>query len=501
MAMSTRWTGRARDTVWSNRLNWTDGVPLAGLDAAFVAPSNLVVRLQEPGSGKHAQVGSLLVHGGQLRLEKGNLDLSPKPSSDGLTYDVVLDQGASLTVTAGATFRGNQTLAIGMDGSAAKLVVRGTVTEEFAVVRGGTLAVQDVGHYVSGLSGLFVGGSGQGTLLVSGGGRVDGGADGLNRGTVRLELGDGFGDGTAIVTGARSSLTLFGVEVGNGYGGTLTIAAGAHVTDMAGGVGRYGDGRAAVSGAGSTWSNLSGLAVGGYLVPVTASLTVSHGGTVTFGSFGLRMFGVLDLDASATLSGPYITAGGEIAAVSGEGSLVPLSQSVFIASNWLFGNRDLVNFGSDAGTTLAVTGAIQGAGLSVVRAGIGHVVLGNAANSFGRTEIYGAVVEAAASGALGAGHVRFVGGATPASLVVDRGVVLGNVVDQFTAADTIDLVGFASDAMTRLMWTPDTSGAGGRLDLLGSTRTSVLFGDSFTAKSFVLADDGRGGTSLTLSQG
>ena len=205
-------------------------------------------------------------------------------------------------------------------------------------------------------------------------------------------------------------MTLAEVYVGaisEGYSGSLTVADGGVVTDEVGVVAPGGDGYAIVTGKGSRWNNLAGLSFGP-AVPTNSYLDVTQGGEVDWGANGFGLYDTLRLDGSAILHGKTIYDGGQIDALAGAGD-VGLSQGLDIAPNWLFPEQDLASVSAAKGVILTLAGTIAGNSASILRAGAGHITISHADNAYGETQIYGAAVEEAATGALGSGEVDFVG--------------------------------------------------------------------------------------------
>ncbi|MGO9743216.1 MAG: hypothetical protein ACLPN5_17225 [Roseiarcus sp.] len=494
MVKSTTWTGTEQDSLWADAGNWSKGTPVAGETAEFDDGLTWVVELE--GAGNAAQSGELAMTGGSLYLGGGELDLLPTIPESGIADDFVLDGAASLTVLADARLVGNQVAWIGQDGSAARMDVLGVVQEEYALVHGGELVVSGKGHWITGQSGIEVGGSGHGTLIVADGGHVDEGANGLTDPAASLALGDGSGDGSAEVIGAGSRLALTEVYLGNGYSGKLTISDGGVVVDEVGVVAEAGDGYVVIDGAGSRWSNLAGLSFS-QIAPTDSSIAVTRDGELDWGGSGFGLYDNLYLDGSAVLHGRTIFDGGQIDALAGEGD-VTVTQDIDIVNNWLFQNQELAAVSSAEGAALILAGHISGDAQSILYAGAGHVEVTHTNNAFGMTEIYGATLEAATAGALGKGAIEFVGGTTKAELQIGGGSPLGNTIEDFGAADAIDLLAFGYDKGIRESWT-SAAGGGGTLTLtFDGAKESLHFGDAFSAASFTLGNDGGGGALVRL---
>jgi len=498
LTKSTRWTGAGRDLEWSNPSNWSNGVPTAGEYAVVQDGRSWLVSLRS--NGVADQVGDLRMTGGRLILTNGELDFSPAARSNAPSYDLELSAGAALTVASGAKLAGRQTMLIGGDGSAVRLDVEGVVSEEYALVHGGELVVSGKGRWTSGTSGIEVGGTGDGALVVESGGQVSGGPNGFSNPAAALQLGDGFGKGSADILGSGSRVALTDVYVGaiaEGYSGALTIAGGGVVNDEVGVVAPGGDGYVVIDGKGSRWTNLSSLSFG-QTAPTVSSLTVTHGGELDWGGAGFGLYDTLAIDGSAILHGKTIFDGGEIDALSGGGA-VEVTQQIDIASNWLFAGQELASVSGAQGAKLTLAGPIEGDAASTLRIGAGDVAVAHRSNHYGSTEIYAAVLEVGAQGALGAGAVEFVGGKHAATLQIDPGVNLLNAIQSFGAADTIDLLGFKFAPGVEETWTPNAHGAGGTLTLQeGRSSATLHFADTFARSSFVLSADASGGTSVKL---
>ena len=125
---------------------------------------------------------------------------------------------------------------------------------------------------------LVVGGQGTGTLTIQDGGTVNSGGGG----SVGLAAGS---NGTVTVTGPGSSWIngpSGGLNIGSFGTGTLTIANGGRVINITAVTANIGNGAGShgtvtVTGAGSTWSNSSGVNIGNL---GTGTLTIADGGIV-----------------------------------------------------------------------------------------------------------------------------------------------------------------------------------------------------------------------------
>ncbi len=133
-----------------------------------------------------------------------------------------------------------------------------------------------------------------------------------------LTLGLDAGDFGNLIVSGTGSLQLTGIlSVGLAGNGSLTIQGGAIVTDDTAAIASFPDtsaGTVMVDGAGSTWSNIGGLSVGGF---GTASLMVLNGGAVAASDCSLA--------GSTHFSGGY----GSVL-VDGPGSSLSCAQALYI---------------------------------------------------------------------------------------------------------------------------------------------------------------------------
>jgi T5SS/PEP-CTERM-associated repeat protein/autotransporter-associated beta strand protein len=222
----TDWTG-ANSSDWFIPGNWTAGVPTAGTSANIDTESLHPTVVETPGG----QALNLSVDGtGTLAIQNGG------------------------TVTDFGGFVGN------LPGS------QGTATVS-------------AGSAWTNASNVVVGGMGMGTLTIQDGGTVNsggGGSIGLSAGSV----------GAVTVTGAGSvwdNSPGGGLNIGSFGTGTLTIANGGTVINNTAFDANIGNGAGSlgvvtVTGAGSIWSNSSGLNIG---ASGTGTLTIANGGVVT----------------------------------------------------------------------------------------------------------------------------------------------------------------------------------------------------------------------------
>ena len=255
-AQTTEWTAGALTTDWYTSLNWTSGVPGAGVNANIdiLVPGTPVI------SGGTAAVGS--------------------------TLNVGLNASSQLTVQSAATLTTSATYI----GAAATGI--------------GTVTVQNGGTIWTNAGTLTVGDAGKGTINVLTGGVVNGGSTVIaartgSTGTVTV-------DGTG---GTNSQFNADFLSVGSVGTGTLNVQAGGVV--IFGSFGGIGDGAgshgtATVTGAGSKLNSNGALYVA---YRGTGTLRVEAGGTVTNGTTYIGFQSGALGDATVTGSGSKLTAG------------------------------------------------------------------------------------------------------------------------------------------------------------------------------------------------
>ena len=176
-------------------------------------------------------------------------------------------------------------LAVGENGIGMLLVQNGGTLTDFGGFVGdlpgsrGTAIVSGAGSTWTNTGTIVVGGLGTGTLTIQNGGTVNSGGGG----SVGLSVGS---TGTVMVIGPGSTWNNSpggGLNVGSFGTGTLTIASGGMVINNTAfaaniGNGAGSQGTVTVAGAGSTWSNSSGVNIGNL---GRGTLTIANGGIVT----------------------------------------------------------------------------------------------------------------------------------------------------------------------------------------------------------------------------
>ena len=210
----------------------------------------------------------------------GNWDAGVPTAATSANIDTVTPNPAAVT-SAGATALN---LAVGQNGTGVLVVQNGGTLSDFGGFVGnlpgslGTATISGAGSTWTNSGNVVVGGQGTGTLTVENGGTLNSGGGG----SIGLAVGS---TGIVMVTGPGSSWNNTpggGLNIGSFGTGILTIANGGTVinnTAFAANVGNGpgSQGTVTVTGAGSTWSNSSGVNIGNF---GTGTLTVADGGVV-----------------------------------------------------------------------------------------------------------------------------------------------------------------------------------------------------------------------------
>jgi fibronectin-binding autotransporter adhesin len=289
----------------------------------------------------------------------------------------------------GSTWANNGGLTVGRAGDGTLNILNaGTVNSVIGIVGDltgstGTTLVDGAGT-TWGIGGaLVVGKGGQGKLAIANGGAVSN-----DTGYVGYDAGSA---GSVTVTGAGSSWTTSS-DVTVGYSGTGTLSIQGGGTVSAGSNGYIGNfagstGTATVDGAGSTWTNGGGLAVG---YGGIGTLTVSNGGAVNNG--GNLVVGTLGTGTVTISSGGAVKNDtGYLGFLTGSAGTMTVTGA---GSTWN-NNTDVVVGHSGAGTL-----NIQGGG--TVSAG-SNGYIGNLAGSTGTATVDGAGSTWTNAGGLGVG--------------------------------------------------------------------------------------------------
>lgn len=260
----TIWTDAGGD--WFDAANWSAGVPDLTMDAQI-------------NNGGTARIDS----GRTASAQTTALGLNPSDSGN-----LSLDHGSFLATNAmNVGFTGTGTLNIA--NSSAVLDVSGVIGNREGST--GTVTVDGAGSTWTTLTTLTVGGSGSGTLNVIHGGTVSASLAIVGDGQFGY---DSHTSGRAVVDGNGSSLTVATrLIIGQFVTGTLHITNGGVVADREGSVGDISSssGIVIVDGTGSRWINTDILEIGAH---GNGMLSITNGGAVsdTFGSIGTGFSGI-----------------------------------------------------------------------------------------------------------------------------------------------------------------------------------------------------------------
>lgn len=389
----------------------------------------------------------------------------------------------------------------------------------------GALVVTDAGTLFDAVGQILIGNYGSGSVLVENGATMEtgnyDGYQGVNiaaSATSPTEL----SSGSLTVTGVGSALTNSGrFEVGGSGAGTLTVSAGAHVaTTIPGSSVSFGallggnsraSGLATVTGAGSSWTIGTDLAIG---ISGAGTLDVTGGGAVSVGT-NLSMAnsdtsaGVLLVDGSGsklTVGGSFRLGGqGTASATISNGGSVAVTGSVDVNAGLTLAHGTL-----STASALYVdhAGAISGNG--TLSASTAYIDQGTVSATGGNLTFIGQVVNDGAmadtaGGTMTLGHVGgagtltlggsstlLVAGVTSAETIdfVSKGLLqltapsnMAGVLEGFASGDTIDL---GTTAANTLNYT------GGVLTVANgaSTVAQLHFAGSYTAANFALGTSG-----------
>jgi T5SS/PEP-CTERM-associated repeat protein len=366
----TNWTG-AVSSDWFTALNWNAGVPTAGTSANIdtVSPNPTVVA-SPGGAANNLAVGQNGT--GSLAIQSGGTVIS----SFGAVGNLPGSQGTVVVTGTGSSWNNITGVVVGGLGTGTLTIQNGgTVNSAGGGSVGssagslGTVTVTGAGSAWNNSpgGGLNIGSFGSGTLTIANGGTV------TNTTAVTANIGNGAGSqGAVTVTGAGSTWSnSSGVNIGNGGRGTLTIADGGTVTDGAGAIGGApgSQGVVTVTGAGSTWTNTATLLVGGN---ANGTLTIAAGGTVTsvggaigIGGAGFGSQGTVLITGQG--SGWSSSPGIEVGTLGGTGALTiadggAASGPIFIAST--AGSIGTVNIGAAAGSPAVAPGTLNSASVA-----------------------------------------------------------------------------------------------------------------------------------------
>ncbi|MFT5415740.1 MAG: fibronectin-binding autotransporter adhesin, partial [Gammaproteobacteria bacterium] len=254
------------------------------------------------------------------------------------------DSTGSATVTGtGSQWNSSGNLFVGDSGEATLMVeAAGVVSNDQGVVGSntdstGSATVTGTGSQWNSSGNLFVGSSGDGTLMVEAAGVVSN-----NQGTVGFDTGS---TGSATVTGVGSQWNNSGtLTVGREGNGTLNILNGGSVTSSGNNsIGRFAGstGIARVDGMGSSFSGALTVAAAG-----NGTLTIANGGSVTSSGSSIGDIAGSTGIATVTSMGSSWLSGALVVANAGNGTL------------FIVNGGSVTSSGSDIGKIAGSTGAV-----------------------------------------------------------------------------------------------------------------------------------------------
>ncbi len=351
-------------------------------------------------SGTTVDGGTLAVNGGTLNASNTIIVGSSAGSSGMLSFGA---GGAATTLN----------LAVGLSGTGTLVVQNGGTLTDFGGLVGdltgsqGMATVSGAGSTWTSTNTFQVGAGGTGALTVEAGGTVNSGGGG----SVGLSAGS---TGSVTVTGPGSAWNNGpggGLNIGSFGAGALTISNGGIVSNNTAftaniGEGAGSQGAVTVTGAGSTWSNSSGVNIGDF---GTGALTIADGGVVN---------GPIVIATNAGAIGTL-----NIGAGAGDPAAAP---GTLTAASVAFGSgAGAINF-NHTSASYVFAPAISGAGAVNVFAG---VTILTAANTYtGGTTI-------------SAGVLQLGNGGTTGGIVGD---VTDNGTLAFSRSDTVTFPGVIS---------------------------------------------------------
>lgn len=298
---TTRWADGDGD--WFRAGNWSAGVPDFMTNAEINNGGTARISLGNSASAQNVVLGFDALDSGGLAIDRasslsinaiyvgysgsGTLKITNSTVLDGVGWVGAFEHsfGAVTVDRPGSTWTNIGFLSIGEFGvGTLNIVDGGMVSSPFSTVGDqrnsvGIVTVDGAGSRWDNTTQLFVGERGTGTLNITNGGTVSDGSGEV--GVVRR-----ISSGSVLVDGAGSTWTNNSyLYVGEDGSGTLRITHGGTVSNTFGIVGvgpgvqgfNFGTGSVIVDGAGSTWTNSTGLIVGD---SGTGRLTITNGGVV-----------------------------------------------------------------------------------------------------------------------------------------------------------------------------------------------------------------------------
>jgi T5SS/PEP-CTERM-associated repeat protein/autotransporter-associated beta strand protein len=370
-----------------------------------------------------------------------------------------------------------QNLGVGQSGTGTLTIqTGGTLNTSFGAVGNlpgslGRVTVNGAGSSWMNAGSVVVGGQGTGTLTIQDGGTVNSAG-----GSVGLSVGS---NGTVTVTGPGSSWIngpSGGLNIGSFGTGTLTIANGGKVTNITSfpaniGNGAGSQGTVTVTGAGSVWSNSSGLNIGNSGM---GTLTIADSGVVN---------GPIVIAANAGAIGTLNIGAGAGSPPAAPGTLTTPSLAFGAGTGTLNFNHTSADY--------VFAPAISGNGTVNVLAGTTTLT---GANSYtGGTNLNAGTLGVGNSTALGTGNLAMAPGTTLQFAAAN--LSLANTISM-TGDPTLDTMG--NDATVSGV----ISGAGATLEKNGAGTLTLTAVNTYTGPTNVNAGTlSIGGGSIAASSG
>ena len=430
----------------------------------------------------------------------------PRQTTDA-NIDTVMPNSTEVT-SPGALARN---LAVGPSGTGMITIqTGGTLANSFGTVGNlpgsqGTVTVTGAGSNWSNAGSVVVGGLGTGTLTIQDSGTVNSGGGSVGKSAGSLGSVSVTGPGSTWING-----TSGGLNIGSFGTGTLMIANGGKVINITLftaniGNGSGSEGTVMVTGAGSTWSNSSGVNIGNL---GTGTLTIANGGVVTgpvviatnAGAIGTLNIGAAAGNPAAT---PGTLTASSVAFGAGAGTLnFNHTSADYVFAPAISGNGTLNVL---AGTT-TLTGANSYSGATNVNAGIlqagapnkfsphsAVAVAGGGTldlNGFGQT----------VSGIINAGLVNLGTGTAPGTVLTTPNYVgLGGTIAMNTflagdgsSSDKLVINGGTATGNSFLRIT-NAGGPGAETVANGIQVVSAINGGTTAPGAFILAGEARAG--------
>ncbi len=442
------------NVTFGTPLTWTGGLTKVGAGNLSLAPQGAsfaggTTQINGGSIGfpslSSFGTGQITLNGGGLRWNANTLDISPRLTALGAGGGVFDTNGNNVNLAASPITGPGGITKIG----AGTLTITGSHPfSGSAIVEGGTLALNGT---FTGKASIRVGSNAAGTLNLNGNA---GSATTLSTPANALLGENPTGVGTATVNGFGANLTTGTfIEVGSRGNGTLNITGGGRVTSTtttalgvflgaSGTLNVTGIGQGAISAVGSSLNVGTTLFVG-YGAP--AIFTVSSGGSVTAGNVSLGTTaggsGAFVINPGGTLNvggANGISSGaGESGFYLSGGTLKVTGSSLTTTVPMVLANSSLLD---TSGVDAVLGGVVSGTG-GLVKIGGGILYL-NAANTYaGGTQLYAGNIVVPAANTLGTGTVAVLGGSLYSSSTFQRdgAVTVSGAGATLSAANYIEI--------------------------------------------------------------